>query len=89
MYMSRCKSVYLEFVILNKCCAQCGARRLLKWFCFLNNCLIRVSLSLIKDIFTNITFTGSAMVNWNRRLLIQVVTAVIVVIVRALGHFVG
>ena len=37
---------------------------------------------------TNITFTGSAMVNWNRRLLIQGVTTVIVVNVRALGPFV-
>ena len=34
---------------------------------------------------TNITFTGSAMVNWNRRLLIQGVTTVIVVNVHAVG----
>ena len=38
---------------------------------------------------TNITFTGSAMVSWNSRLLIQGVTTVIVVNVHALGHFVG
>ena len=38
---------------------------------------------------TNITFTGSAMVNWSRELLIQGVTTVIVVNVHALGHFVG
>ena len=38
---------------------------------------------------TNITFTGSAMVNWNRGLLIQGMTTVIVVNVHALGHFVG
>ena len=38
---------------------------------------------------TNITFTGSAMVNWSRGLLIQGVTTVIVVNVRALCHFVG
>ena len=38
-----------------------------------------------KIIVTNITLTGSAMVNWNTRLLIQGVTTVIVVNVRALG----
>ena len=38
---------------------------------------------------TNITFTGSSIVNWNRGLLIQGVTIVIVVNVHALGHFVG
>ena len=38
---------------------------------------------------TNITFTGSAMVNWNRRLLIHGVTTVIVVNVHALGPLLG
>ena len=41
------------------------------------------------QIVTNITLTGSAMVNWNRRLLIKGVTTVIMVNVCALGHFVG
>ena len=40
-------------------------------------------------IVTNITLTGSAMVNWSRGLLIQGVTTVIVVNVHTLGHFVG
>ena len=50
------------------------------------------SLKELKTIFynvTNITLTGSAIVNRNRRLLIQGVTTVIVVNVCALGHFVG
>ena len=38
---------------------------------------------------TNITFTGSAMVNSNRRLLIQGVTTVIVVTIHALGPLLG
>ena len=38
---------------------------------------------------TNITLTGSAMVNWNRRLLIQGVTTVIVVSICALDHCFG
>ena len=38
---------------------------------------------------TNITLTGSAMVNWNRRLLIQGVTTVIMVFICALGHCFG
>ena len=38
---------------------------------------------------TNITLTGSAMVNWNRKLLIQGVTTVIVVSIHALGHCFG
>ena len=38
---------------------------------------------------TNITLTGSAMVNWNRRLVIQGVTIVIVVSIHALGHCFG
>ena len=36
---------------------------------------------------TNITFTGSAMVNWNRGLLIQGVATVIMINVHALGPF--
>ena len=36
---------------------------------------------------TNITFTGSAMVNWNRGLLIQGVATVIMINVYALGPF--
>ena len=50
------------------------------------------SLKELKTIFynvTNITLTGSAIINRNRRLLIQGMTTVIVVNVRALGHFVG
>ena len=38
---------------------------------------------------TNITFTGSAMVNWNRGFLIQGVTTVIMVIVCALSPLSG
>ena len=38
---------------------------------------------------TSITLTGSAMVNWNKKLLIQGVTTVIVVSIHALGHCFG
>ena len=38
---------------------------------------------------TNITLTGSAMVNWSRSLLIQGVTTVIMVFICALGHCFG
>ena len=37
---------------------------------------------------TNITLTGSAMVNWNRRLLIQQ-TSYFMVSIHALGHCIG
>ena len=49
-----------------------------------------VSSSNIRQILrhiTNITRTGSATVNWNRRLLIQGVTTVIMVSIRDLGLF--
>ena len=42
---------------------------------------------MILSYVTNITLTGSAMVNWNRRLLIQEVTTVIMVSIHALGLF--
>ena len=38
---------------------------------------------------TNITLTGSAMVNWNRRLLIQGVTTVIMVSIHAMDQCFG
>ena len=47
-------------------------------------CYLLFKEGIIFFFVTNITFTGSAMVNWNRRLLIQGVTTVIMVNIRAL-----
>ena len=58
----------------------------------LKSCLNLVCLSPKKINFisvTNITLTGSAMVNWSRDLLIQGVTTVIMVSIHALGHCFG
>ena len=56
--------------------------------------LDQVSVPMLRQLYddssvTYITLTGSAMVNWSRGFLIQGVTTVIVVSIRALGHCFG